>query len=131
MLDNFIYRKNTTDENVIKEILVKKAYGKKKIDFKIENDDVWLDGGSHIGVFGLYAAQHGAKKVYCYEPETENYKILQENIIRYNASIGKAKKFEQANFAIMSGQIAKQQSQLAQIRTVSEVGGTLLTMYNS
>ena len=80
MLDKFIYRKNTTDENVIKEILDKKAYGKKKIDFKIENDDVWLDGGSHIGVFGLYAAQHGAKKVYCYEPETENYKILQENI---------------------------------------------------
>jgi len=61
----------------------------------------------------------------------EREKILQENIIRYNASIGKAKKFEQANFAIMSGQIAKQQSQLAQIRTVSEVGGTLLTMYNS
>ena len=58
----------------------------------------------------------------------EREKILQENIIRYNASIGKAKKFEQANFAIMSGQIAKQQSQLAQIRTVSEVGGTLLTM---
>tara|TARA_R110000796_G_scaffold228104_2_gene345084 strand:- start:389 stop:859 length:471 start_codon:yes stop_codon:yes gene_type:complete len=61
----------------------------------------------------------------------EREKILQENIIRYNASIGKAKKFEQANFAIMSGQIAAQQSRLAQIRTVSEVGGTLLTMYSN
>ena len=80
MLDKFVFRKNTSDENVIKEILEKKAYSKKKIDFKIEPDDVWLDGGSHIGVFGLYAAQNGAKKVYCYEPETENYKILQENI---------------------------------------------------
>ena len=80
MLDKFVFRKNTSDENVIKEILQNKAYSKKKIDFKIEPDDIWLDGGSHIGVFGLYAAQNGAKKVYCYEPETENYKILQENI---------------------------------------------------
>ena len=80
MLDNFIYRKNTTDENVIKEILTKQAYKKKKLNFNIESKDVWLDGGSHIGVFGLYASINGAKKVYCYEPETENYKILQENI---------------------------------------------------
>ena len=33
MLDNFIYRKNTTDENVIKEILTKQAYKKKKLNF--------------------------------------------------------------------------------------------------
>ena len=77
MLDNFIYRKNTTDENVIKEILTKQAYKKKKLNFNIESKDVWLDGGSHIGVFGLYASINRAKKVYCYEPETENYKILQ------------------------------------------------------
>ena len=80
MLDKFVFRKNTSDENVIKEILEKKAYSKKKIDFKIESDDVWLDGGSHIGVFGLYAAQNGAKKVYCYEPETENYKYYSAGI---------------------------------------------------
>ena len=35
MLDNFIYRKNTTDENVMKEILDKQAYRKKKINFGI------------------------------------------------------------------------------------------------
>ena len=45
MLDKFVFRKNTSDENVIKEILQNKAYSKKKIDFKIEPDDIWLDGG--------------------------------------------------------------------------------------
>tara|TARA_R100001440_G_scaffold956_3_gene3197 strand:- start:11034 stop:11726 length:693 start_codon:yes stop_codon:yes gene_type:complete len=74
------YRKGTTDENIIKEIIQKQAYRKKKLDFKIENDDVWLDGGAHIGIFGLYAAQNGAKKVYCYEPEDENYNLLLQNI---------------------------------------------------
>jgi len=64
MLDNFIYRKNTTDENVIKEIITKEAYRKKKLNFAVESNDVWLDGGEHIGVFGLYAATKGANKVY-------------------------------------------------------------------
>ncbi len=79
MLDSFYYRKDTTDEIVLKEILEKQAYRKKKIDFKIEPDDVWLDGGSHIGIFSLYAAENKAKKVYCFEPETDNYQILSDN----------------------------------------------------
>ena len=97
MLDNFIYRKNTTDENVIKEILTKQAYKKKKLNFNIESKDVWLDGGSHIGVFGLYASINRAKKVYCYEPETENYKILQENIrLIHNTYSTKLESFQYA-----------------------------------
>lgn len=58
----------------------------------------------------------------------EREKILQDNIIRYNASIGKARAYERANFATISGQVAKQQARLAQIETVSRVGATLLTM---
>jgi len=85
MLDNFIYRKNTTDENVIKEIITKEAYRKKKLNFAVESNDVWLDGGAHIGVFGLYAATKGEKKVYCYEQETENYQILQQNATMINS----------------------------------------------
>jgi len=80
MLDNFEYRKNTSDENVIKEIIYKQAYKKRKIDFTIQPDDVWLDGGSHIGVFALYASMNNAKKVYCYEPEPENFELLVKNI---------------------------------------------------
>jgi hypothetical protein len=58
----------------------------------------------------------------------EREKILQDNIIRYNASIGKARAYERANFATISGQVAKQQAKLAQIQTASQVGATLLTM---
>ena len=91
MIDNFYYRENTTDENVLKEIMIKQAYRKKKIDFKIEDSDVWLDGGSHIGFFSLYAAQNKAKKVYCFEPEKENFKILTNNALeiekKYNCQI--------------------------------------------
>ena len=88
MLDNFYYRKDTTDEIVLKEIIEKQAYRKRKIDFKIEPDDVWLDGGSHIGFFCLYAAQNKAKKVYAYEPEQENYKILSENADKIKQQYG-------------------------------------------
>ena len=58
----------------------------------------------------------------------EREKILQDNIIRYNASIGKAKAYERANFAIISGQVARQQARLAQLRTATETGTSLLKM---
>ena len=58
----------------------------------------------------------------------EREKVLQDKIMRYNASIGKAQAYERANFAIMSGQVARQQAKLAQIQTASQVGATLLTM---
>tara|TARA_R100001594_G_C4052921_1_gene265335 strand:- start:5325 stop:6020 length:696 start_codon:yes stop_codon:yes gene_type:complete len=74
-----VYRQGTSDENVIKEILEKKAYRKKKIGFDVSPDDVWLDGGAQIGVFAEYAAIKGCKKVVCYEPEESNFKLLQTN----------------------------------------------------
>lgn len=73
------HRVGTTDDNIRKEILEKQSYRKKKIQFEIEKDDVWLDGGAHIGIFSLYAASNGAKKIYCYEPEMENYHLLKKN----------------------------------------------------
>jgi len=60
----------------------------------------------------------------------EREKILQDNIIRYNASIGKARAYERANFATISGQVAKQQARLAQIGTLTQTGTSLLTMSN-
>ena len=58
----------------------------------------------------------------------EREKVLQDKIINYNASIGKAQAYEQANFARISGQVAREQAKLAQIQTASQVGATLLTM---
>ena len=53
---------------------------------------------------------------------------LEKDIARYNTEIGKSRKFEEANFARISGQVAREQAKLAQIQTASQVGATLLTM---
>ncbi len=57
-----------------------------------------------------------------YEAEVE------KDIARYNTEIGKARKFEEANFARISGEVAKQQARLAQLRTATETGTSLLKM---
>ena len=53
---------------------------------------------------------------------------LQKNIMRYNAKVAADRKMEEANFAIISGQLAKEQSRLAQINTIATTGTSLLTM---
>jgi len=53
---------------------------------------------------------------------------LQKNIIEYNAKVAADKKIEEANFARISGQLARQQARLAQIGTIASVGTSLLTM---
>ena len=53
---------------------------------------------------------------------------LQRDIINYNANIASARKMEEANFARISGQVARQQAKLAQIQTIAQTGTSLLTM---
>jgi hypothetical protein len=53
---------------------------------------------------------------------------LQRNIMRYNSKVAANKKMEEASFAVISGQLAKEQSRLAQISTITQVGTSLLTM---
>jgi|TARA_R100000081_G_scaffold61234_1_gene30746 hypothetical protein len=55
---------------------------------------------------------------------------LQKQLIEYNANVAAANKIEQANFARISGQMARNEAKLAQLRTISTVGGSLLTMSN-
>lgn len=57
-----------------------------------------------------------------YEAEVE------KDIARYNTEIGKARKFEEANFARISGEVARQSARLAQLGTLSQTGTSLLTM---
>ena len=85
LMDNkFRYREKTTDENVIKEILIKEAYRKRKILFRPEAGDKWLDGGAHIGVFALYCCMNNVTSFHCFEPEPENYQLLEENAKNLN-----------------------------------------------
>jgi len=55
-------------------------------------------------------------------------KRLQENLIRYNSQVAAANKREEASFARIKGNIARQESRLAQIRTITSAGTTLMTM---
>mgnify|MGYP003658581198 FL=1 len=57
-----------------------------------------------------------------YEAEVE------KDIARYNTEIGKARKFEEANFARISGEVARQQARLSQLGTLTQVGTSLLRM---
>jgi hypothetical protein len=53
---------------------------------------------------------------------------IQRNTMTYNASIAQAKKFEEAKFARINADIAKEQARFEQIRLASNLGTSLLTM---
>jgi hypothetical protein len=53
---------------------------------------------------------------------------LERNIRKYNTDIGKLRKFEEANFARISGDMAKMSSRMQQINILSSAGQSLLSM---
>ena len=53
---------------------------------------------------------------------------IEKDIMRYNTAIGKAQAFEEANFSRIKGQIARQESRVAQLKTATTTGTSLLTM---
>lgn len=46
--------------------------------------DTVVDMGSHIGIFSILAACHGAERVICIEPFDDNFFYLQKNCRKYN-----------------------------------------------
>ena len=55
---------------------------------------------------------------------------LQKQLIEYNSKVAAANKMEEANFARIKGQMARQQSKLAQIQTVAQTGSNFYSMMN-
>ena len=55
---------------------------------------------------------------------------LQENLIKYNSQVAIANKMEEANFARISGQMARNQAKLAQISTIAQTGSNIYSMMN-
>ena len=53
---------------------------------------------------------------------------IEKNIMEYNSKVGQARKFEEANFARIQGNIARQQSRMAQLATITQTGTSLLAM---
>jgi FkbM family methyltransferase len=68
-------RKGTSDAFVVKEVF-SGEYNK----LKITSDDVILDFGLNIGMFTAFALKKGAKKVYSYEADAENYELACRNM---------------------------------------------------
>jgi hypothetical protein len=52
----------------------------------------------------------------------------ERNIMEYNAKIGQARKFEEANFFRIQGQVARQTAKTAQLGTIMQTGTSLLGM---
>jgi hypothetical protein len=52
----------------------------------------------------------------------------ERNIMEYNAKIGQARKFEEANFFRIQGQVARQTARTAQMGTIMSTGTSLLGM---
>lgn len=71
----FNLRENTLDEFVLKE---QKGYFNK---ITLTQEDVWLDAGANIGCFSTLISNK-VKSVISYEPEEENFNILNSQIER-------------------------------------------------
>ena len=72
-------RVNSTDLMALTHVWMIQEYSDD--NFSINNDDIIIDVGAHIGLFALFASQFCKNgKIFCYEPIKENYKILIENI---------------------------------------------------
>ena len=54
-------------------------------------------------------------------------KEMQDKIMKYNADVGTAKKYEQANYFTIQGQVARQTAKTAQISTLMSTGTSLMS----
>ena len=79
-------RANTSDELVYREIYEESGYEQHGVTPK--GGDVWIDLGSHMGLFTFRALQLGAKHVHCYEPNPQNFELLKRNVEANAEAIG-------------------------------------------
>jgi len=83
------YRENSTDESTLNE--VRSEY---KELYPFCENKVILDCGANIGAFTYHALKNDAKKVICYEPEKNNFKVLQaqnfNNVELFNKAVDKS-----------------------------------------
>ena len=89
-------RPQTPDFGTILEVWAQHIYTPK--NFSLNDTDIVVDIGAHIGVFSVFAAKHVHRgKIYSFEPIPENFQLLKENI-----TINKIKNIIPFNTAISS-----------------------------
>src|SRR5271166_6051879 len=74
----FNIRPNTSDEKAILEVWKKNSYQRK--EFQIEKGEKWIDLGSNIGAFSVYAGLRGCS-VAAYEADEYNRNATANNLI--------------------------------------------------
>ena len=97
-----VYRQNTTDLNVLKEVLEKKGYSRPKLKFDVEPGEHWLDLGANIGAFSLYCVEKKAG-FHAFEPDISNFKILMQNVGWAARTIGSASIIERKAVTVTEG----------------------------
>ena len=87
-------RVNSTDLMALTHVWMIQEYSNS--DFEINDSDIVIDVGAHIGLFALFASQFCKRgKIFCFEPIKENYELLVENI-----NSNKIKNIIPFNFAV-------------------------------
>ena len=75
------------------EVFMEKDYNRGGVS--IQKNDIVVDIGANVGVFTRYAKLNGASKIYCYEPEMDNFKCLKNNTSEectlYNVAVSNKK----------------------------------------
>ena len=71
-------RKNTTDFGILNEVLILNEYN--QYSNELTSDSCIVDFGAQGGSFSIFMAHQLNAKVFSFEPEPNNYRLLLENI---------------------------------------------------
>ena len=93
-------------------------FDKKFAKFQGETKTAILKSGVELSGSGLRILRANAENA-----------ELEKDIIDYNAKINKVRKFEEANFARMQGQVARNQARAAELGYYAQAGTSLLKAY--
>lgn len=80
MTPEIVTRSFTNDQVVFNKVFFDNIY---KIKGEKDSNKVFLDLGAHAGYFAFTALSLGARKVYCFEPFVDSFKVLLENCYNY------------------------------------------------
>tara|TARA_R100000544_G_C2165777_1_gene29841 strand:- start:45 stop:482 length:438 start_codon:yes stop_codon:yes gene_type:complete len=94
------------------------TFDKKFAKFQGETKTKILNSGVDLSGSGLRILRANAEQA-----------EIEKDIIDYNAKIGQAKAFEQANFAKMQGQVARNQARAAELGYYAQAGTSLMKAY--
>jgi FkbM family methyltransferase len=73
-------RPGTLDRRIVRHVLIDNEY---RLPERFGPDDIILDVGGHIGSFALAALRRGAGVVYSFEPDEDNFRLLEHNLAPY------------------------------------------------